>query len=115
MFGTFCDCVRAGFCDFLTGVISPKRLMTSMAAKKRRTLMLSPVSVEKSRFTTRFSVPTSLLVIRFFLFFRPGSCSCNLWGWFTAQESHQPFQVLRRGRQIELVAHEAHPAQPQST
>src|SRR5215469_14601204 len=63
MFGTFCACVRAGFCDFLTGVISPKRLMTSMAAKKRRTLMLSPVSVEKSRFTTRF-----LYLLVFWLF-----------------------------------------------
>src|SRR6266853_950591 len=48
-------------------------------------------------------------------FFRPGSCSCNLRGWLTAEESHQPFQVLRRGRQVELLAHEAHPAQPQST
>src|SRR6266567_7970031 len=49
-----------------------------------------------------------------FSFFRPGSCSCNLRGWLTAEESHQPFQVLRRGRQIELLAYEAHPAQPQS-
>src|SRR5713101_3735086 len=49
-----------------------------------------------------------------FSFFRPGSCSCNLRGWLTAEDSHQPFQVLRRGRQVELLAHEAHPAQPQS-
>src|SRR5439155_5632314 len=49
-----------------------------------------------------------------FSFFRPGSCSCNLRSWLTAEESHQPFQVLRRGRQVELLAHEAHPAQPQS-
>src|SRR6266568_8153302 len=49
-----------------------------------------------------------------FSFFRPGSCSWNLRGWLTAEESHQPFQVLRRGRQVELLAHEAHPAQPQS-
>jgi hypothetical protein len=77
-------------------------------------LTKSGVSVEKSRFTTRFFVPAGLLVIRFFSFFRPGSCSCNLRGWLTAEESHQPFQVLHRGRQIELLAHEAHPAQPQS-
>ena len=58
----------------------------------------------------------SLLVCgyRFLVFFRSGSCSCNLRGWLTAKESHQPLQVLRRGRQVELFAHEAHPAQPES-
>ena len=55
-------------------------------------------------------VPPGLLVSRFFSFSRPGSCSCDLRGWLTAEESHQPFQVLRRCRQIELLAHEAHPA-----
>ena len=72
------------------------------------------VSVEKSQFTTHLFVPASLLVIHFLCFSRPGSCSCNLRGWLTAEESHQAFQVLRRGRQIELFAYEAHPAQPQS-
>lgn len=52
------------------------------------------------------------LVIRLLSVFRPGSCSCNLRGWLTAEESHQAFQVLRRGCQVELLAHEAHPAQP---
>jgi hypothetical protein len=61
------------------------------------------------KFTTHLFVPASLLVIHFLCFSRPGSCSCNLRGWFTAKESHQPFQVLRRGRQIELFAYEAHP------
>src|ERR1700726_1807377 len=45
-----------------------------------------------------------------FSFSRPGSCSCDLRGWLTAEESHQPFQVLHRCRQVELLAHEAHPA-----
>jgi hypothetical protein len=60
---------------------------------------------------TRF-LPCWSVVIRFFGFFRPGSCSCNLRGWLSAEESHQPFQVLRCSRQVELLAHEAHPAQP---
>jgi hypothetical protein len=59
-------------------------------------------------------VSAGLLVIRFFSFFRPGSCSCNLRGSLTAEESHQAFQVLGRCRQVELFAYEAHPAQPQS-
>jgi len=58
-----------------------------------------------SRFTD------ALFALRFG-FFRPGSCSCNLRVWLTAEESHQPFQILRRSRQVELLAHEAHPAQP---
>ena len=48
-------------------------------------------------------------------FFRPESCNCNLRGWLAVEDPHQPFQVLRRGRQLELLAYEAHPAQPQST
>ena len=79
-----------------------------------RLLSKNRVSVEKSQFTTHLFVPASLLVIHFLCFSRPGSCSCNLRGWLTAEESHQAFQVLRRGRQIELFAYEAHPAQPQS-
>jgi len=43
-------------------------------------------------------------------FFMPGSCSCDLRRWLTAEESHQPFQVLRGCRQIELFANKAHSA-----
>jgi len=43
-------------------------------------------------------------------FFMPRSCSCDLWSRLTAEEPHQPFQVLHCGRQVELLAHEAHPA-----
>ena len=70
------------------------------------------VSVEKARFTEALFHSGWSVVIRFFRFFRSGSCSCHRRGWLTAEESHQPFQVLRRGRQVELFAHEAHPAQP---
>jgi 2-polyprenyl-6-methoxyphenol hydroxylase-like FAD-dependent oxidoreductase len=85
-----------------------------LEAFRKSIVEIEPVSVEKSQFTTHLFVPASLLVIHFLCFSRPGSCSCNLRGWLTAEESHQAFQVLRRGRQIELFAYEAHPAQPQS-
>jgi hypothetical protein len=68
------------------------------------------VSVEKIWVHGTLFVPSGLLVSRFFSFSRPGSCSCDLRGWLTAEESHQPFQVLHRCRQIELLTHEAHPA-----
>jgi hypothetical protein len=86
---------------------------SACGANRWRKLVTSPVSVEESVHDMLF-VPAGLLVIHFFSFFRPTSCSCNLRGWLTAEESHQPFQVLRRGCQVELLAHEAHPAQPQS-
>jgi hypothetical protein len=47
-------------------------------------------------------------------FFMPRSCSCDLWSRLTAEGPNQPFQVLHCGRQVELLAYEAHPAQSQS-
>jgi hypothetical protein len=44
----------------------------------------------------------------------PHSCSRKLRRWLTAEESHQPFEVLHRCRQVELLAYKAHPAQSQS-
>ena len=45
----------------------------------------------------------------------PRSCSSILRGWFTAEEAYQPFEILYRSRQVELFAHEPHPAQSQTT
>ena len=75
----------------------------------KTSLCLLKISVHRDTFGPCWSVVIASLV-----FFRSGSCSCNLRGWLTAKESHQPLQVLRRGRQVELFAHEAHPAQPES-
>src|SRR5579864_3274332 len=106
---------RADPCGGRSAMVVPTATsLPSKKANRRRKLVKWPVSVEKSQFTTHLFVPASLLVIHFLCFSRPGSWSCNLRGWFTAEESHQPFQVLRRCRQIELFAYEAHPAQPQS-
>jgi len=71
-----------------------------------------PCLLKNSGARHAFSVPAGLLLIRFFSFFRSGACSCNLRSLLTAEESYQPFQVLRGSRQIELLAHEAHPPQP---
>jgi hypothetical protein len=49
----------------------------------RKQACLLKISVHDTLF-----VPVGLLVIRFFSFFRPGSCSCNLRDWLTAEESH---------------------------
>jgi hypothetical protein len=35
-------------------------------------------------------------------------------GGFQAQEPHQPFEILDSGGQVELLAHELHPAQTQA-
>lgn len=95
-------------------MIAPMVLIELQKAKQNRKLVQTPVSVEKSWCTACFLLPAGLLLIRFFTFFRSGSCRCHLWSLLTAEESHQPFEVLRGSRQIELLAHEAHPAQPQS-
>ena len=50
-------------------------------------------------FSRGFSIPRS----------RGRQFGCGL----AAQEPHQPFQVLHRRRQVELLAHEAQPTQPQ--
>src|SRR5215467_2737801 len=54
-------------------------------------------------------------VIRFFVSFMLRSSGCDLRGWLKAKEPHQPFEILYGSRQVELFAHEPHPAQSPTT
>jgi hypothetical protein len=56
-----------------------------LKVNKRNQECLLKISVYDTLF-----IPSGLLVSRLFSFFRPGLCSCDLRGWLTAQESHQP-------------------------
>ena len=100
--------------DYTHLPITDERLRFEANRKKSKFECKRLCLLKNSGLTARFSSYTcrdhSLLC-----FFMLRSSGCDLRGWLKAKEPHQPFEILYGSRQVELFAHEPHPAQSQTT